>query len=308
MQFVRNLIGHVLIVSIFLGIPVVIGFLAIRHHLRSTKQKQTPWSHANAFAIYSAALVFVVSILYTAWVIVTNIADPQAFFAIVIIIVYGIPGAIFTYCIVAAVLYLIFSFQKSSVHTGSTQALVYRHGKWYRAVAACVVLLLLTGIVAKMYDYRVAGRVRAANSESIIREIYVMRWTRYSTRTQEALALHPLTPSDILSDMAHRPRKGNVHFFIASNPRTPPDVLRFLYEKEKFSHTKSATFGLEANPRLPEDIMLEMSQSSIVVVRHAIARNSGAPLSILCHLANDPDWWVREYTKKNLSSRNLSCH
>ncbi|WP_292836831.1 hypothetical protein [Nostoc sp. JL33] len=78
---------------------------------------------------------------------------------------------------------------------------------------------------------------------------------------------------------------------VRKNPKTPPDVLEKLAQKDP------RTVG--EHPNTPPELLLEFSKSVDERLRESVAKNPNAPVRILEQLADDESWEVRRGVAKN---------
>ncbi|MEH1934599.1 MAG: hypothetical protein V7L14_12940 [Nostoc sp.] len=78
---------------------------------------------------------------------------------------------------------------------------------------------------------------------------------------------------------------------VRKNPKTPPDVLEKLAQKDPRTVSK--------HPNTPPELLLEFSKSVDSRLRESVAENPNAPVSILEQLAQDDSSEVRRYVSGN---------
>lgn len=135
-------------------------------------------------------------------------------------------------------------------------------------------------------------------------------------RVRRAAAGNPVVPVAVLEGFAslgywNSTSSGYVDTFVlegvANNPRTPRDVLAWLYahrtecELVQASDLSWSVFlgGMSSNPNTPPEILAELATSSDESIRSRVAANESAPPQVLARLASDPRPVVRRAVHRN---------
>jgi hypothetical protein len=81
----------------------------------------------------------------------------------------------------------------------------------------------------------------------------------------------------------------------ARNPRMPPDCLAILADDWDYSYEMNefVAMAVASNPRTPEDVLLRLSRDETEMTRCRVAGNPGASSDVLETLVADPDELVR---------------
>jgi hypothetical protein len=98
--------------------------------------------------------------------------------------------------------------------------------------------------------------------------------------------------------MAHS-RAYIVFYSLASNPKTPPDILRFLSRSQE----SSTRVRVGLNPSTPVDVLTQLAGDKEASVRTWVTHNPSLPTDNLRTLVNDNDRIVRDYAQSSLRSR-----
>lgn len=86
---------------------------------------------------------------------------------------------------------------------------------------------------------------------------------------------------------------------LASNPSTPPDVLKEL----TYGSDPGTLTSLARNPSIPPYVFKRLANDPNPTIRLMLADNKSVPLPILKQLANDPDERVRDFALDQLERR-----
>lgn len=131
----------------------------------------------------------------------------------------------------------------------------------------------------------------AGTPEPILRQIYgrsdgyLVHW---------GLARNPGTPPEILAEIAEKTDLMGTWIVasnLAGNPATPPPLLERLAAHEH--HT--VRYGLAGNPSISRALMEEMSTDPERRIRVHLTQNEAIGLDLVERLAADPDEYVRRY-------------
>jgi len=85
---------------------------------------------------------------------------------------------------------------------------------------------------------------------------------------------------------------------LASNPSTPPAVLKRLAKDKKLQ------YSLAWNPSTPDDILGKLASNSDEGVRMAVASNPSTPFGTMQRLAKDKKPYIREHAMFRLDVRS----
>jgi hypothetical protein len=100
-------------------------------------------------------------------------------------------------------------------------------------------------------------------------------------KSMAQLVLHPECPHEYLVLALSHP-SSIVHGFIASNPRTPPDILKEMHARG-LSHNV-----LAKNPSSPASVLIALAECDYPSTRSLVARNPSLPrerLLLLQHVS-----------------------
>lgn len=123
-----------------------------------------------------------------------------------------------------------------------------------------------------------------ATTEPAVRALYDNPDVRKSPVVLQALARNQHCPADVLRTLASK--RGDVRFAVASNPRTPPDVLRWV------RRDKSVHGALASNPSTPPDVLAMLSTQETGFTKHDVALNPSTPTDVLVTLSQDTNDFV----------------
>lgn len=123
---------------------------------------------------------------------------------------------------------------------------------------------------------------------------------RYSSHVRAAVASNPNTTRDVLYKLM---RIGDpiVYRAIAENPITPLDLLDEIAHKRSigYSDFSQAQAAVARRSDVTRGILAYLSTVDNSDVKSWVARNPNTPDDVLQRLSNDEDWWVKDSVTKN---------
>lgn len=160
------------------------------------------------------------------------------------------------------------------------------------------------------------ARIGCAANPSIPSDILGRLLHDDHNRVRRAAAGNPSVPVAVLEGFASleywkSTPGGFVDTFVlegvANNPRTPRNVLAWLYSHRSECHLGKAgdlswsvfLAGVSGNPNTPPEILTELATSSDDSIRSDVASNASTPPQVLARLASDPRPFVRRAVHRN---------
>ncbi len=113
------------------------------------------------------------------------------------------------------------------------------------------------------------------------------------------LAAHRLTPEPILRDIDRRSDSYLVHWGLAGNARTPPEILESIAAASDLASDWVVASGLAGNPGTPLPVLAELADHRNPNVRWRLAGNPAIDAGLMERLREDPDRSVRVRLTQN---------
>ncbi|MBT2498610.1 hypothetical protein J7E25_05840 [Agromyces sp. ISL-38] len=151
-------------------------------------------------------------------------------------------------------------------------------------------------------DIQRAEETRKSSSATTERSLAELHEMAASTRAEIRIrvAYEPRTPPDILKFLAGDRRSANVRRAVAANPNTAPEILRSLADDTDDEVRHAVAF----NEATPAGLLLELADRSVDLAI-LVALNPDAPTEVLAGLAHDSDPLIGHVAREAQTSRSL---
>lgn len=139
---------------------------------------------------------------------------------------------------------------------------------------------------------------------------------RLSRPGREIIAKRLSTHQNLTSESLHRlfdlfKEKENFYQQIAQNPHADRELIQELLSLPGSDGVPRYAVEVAMNPSIPEDLLVELSQSPSLMVRHSVVRNRNTPTEILEDLAHNTEIseatveWIRKKTRLDPSGESM---
>ena len=126
-------------------------------------------------------------------------------------------------------------------------------------------------------------------SDEILRQLAEISWDDDHLWIPQLIAAHPNAEADTLRTLYWNYADKFVRVYLASNVKTPQDILRNL----AMDSWKEIRIDVAKNPNTPEDVLERLSQDGHC--GYAIVRNPNLPRRLVEKMANSRDSDLRYY-------------
>jgi hypothetical protein len=250
----------------------------------------------------SIVVAFIVTIAFAAWGLhsIGTSRSSTAAVGYVFLPFYSLGVAVATFVLSYSIGYLLrFALELMGLTAAKITSIPW--------VGAAVLLLLLSAFTVQN---RIARHNLLTAARSIPRGTQLIDHA-LGTRDVELLARLARNPGTSVADLVRiyaacqdqvtlaYPRDYVVFFSLASNPKTPPEILRSLYRCQQTS--TRVQVGL--NRSTPVEVLAQLAGDRQAMVRTWVTANPNLPTDNLRTLVNDNDRLVREYAQSNLRHR-----